>query len=93
VTQKVPEVVERIAAGGAQALELQADVADESSVNQIFDTLEGRFGPVLVLVNNAGVRHDRLVGGLPKPNWQRVIDVNLHGVFHTVSRAIGPKDC
>ena len=76
-------VAEGIAAGGGQALELQADVADESSVNQMFDTLEERFGPVLVLVNNAGVRHDRLVGGLPKEDWQRVLDVNLNGVFHT----------
>jgi 3-oxoacyl-[acyl-carrier protein] reductase len=83
-------VVEQIAAGGGQALEVQADVADESSVERMFDTLEERFGPVLVLVNNAGIRHDRLAQGLSREDWGRVIDVNLHGAFHTIHRAVGP---
>jgi 3-oxoacyl-[acyl-carrier protein] reductase len=83
-------VVEQIAAGGGQALELQADVADESSVERMFDTLEERFGPVLVLINNAGIRHDRLAQGLSREDWGRVIDVNLHGAFHTIHRAVGP---
>jgi 3-oxoacyl-[acyl-carrier protein] reductase len=83
-------VVEQIAADGGQALELQADVADESSVQRMFDTLEERFGPVLVLVNNAGIRHDRLTQGLSREDWNRVIDVNLHGAFHTIHRAVGP---
>jgi 3-oxoacyl-[acyl-carrier protein] reductase len=83
-------VVDEIAAGGGQALEIEADVADERSVQRMFDTLEDRFGPVLVLVNNAGVRHDRLTQGLSREDWARVIDVNLHGAFHTISRAVGP---
>jgi len=83
-------VVEEIAAGGGQALEIEADVADERSVQSMFDTLERRFGPVLVLVNNAGVRHDRLTQGLSREDWARVIDVNLHGAFHTINRAVGP---
>jgi 3-oxoacyl-[acyl-carrier protein] reductase len=83
-------VVEETIAAGHQALEIQADVADERSVEGMFNTVEDRFGPVLVLVNNAGVRHDRLIGGLSKEDWNRVIDVNLGGAFHTISRAIGP---
>ncbi len=83
-------VVEEIAAGGGQALEIEADVADESSVERMFDTIEDRFGPVLVLVNNAGVRNDRLVQGLSKQDWARIIDVNLNGAFHTIQRAIRP---
>ncbi len=84
------KIVEQIAANGGQALEIQADVADESSVQSMFETLEKRYGPVLVLVNNAGVRHDRLTQGLDAEDWSRVIDVNLNGAFHTTSRAIGP---
>jgi len=56
----------------------------------MFDTIEDRLGPVLVLVNNAGARHDRLVQGLSKQAWARIIDVNLHGAFHTIQRAIRP---
>ena len=83
-------IVERIAAGGGRALEIQADVADENSVKRMFDTVEQAFGPVLVLVNNAGIRHDRLTQGLSAEDWSRVIEVNLHGAFHTTSRAVGP---
>jgi 3-oxoacyl-[acyl-carrier protein] reductase len=83
-------VAEEIIRSGGQALEVQADVADEGSVERMFDTLEDHFGPVLVLVNNAGTRHDRLTQGLSKEDWGRVIDVNLHGAFHTTRRAVGP---
>ncbi len=83
-------VVEEIAAGGVQALEIEADVADESSVTRMFDTIEDRLGPVLVLVNNAGARNDRLLQGLSREEWGRIVDVNLHGAFHTIKRAIGP---
>jgi 3-oxoacyl-[acyl-carrier protein] reductase len=83
-------VVEEITAGTGQALEIEADVADERSVERMFDTVEDRFGPVLVLVNNAGARHDRLVQGLSREDWARIIDVNLHGAFHTIHRAVGP---
>jgi 3-oxoacyl-[acyl-carrier protein] reductase len=83
-------VVEQITAGGGQAFEIQGDVADERSVERIFDTLDDRFGPVLVLVNNAGIRRDRLVQGISREDWDRVIDVNLNGAFHTIRRAIGP---
>jgi 3-oxoacyl-[acyl-carrier protein] reductase len=83
-------VVEEIAAGGGQAFEIEADVADESSVKSMFDTVEERFGPVVVLVNNAGIRNDRLLQGLSREDWGRIVDVNLHGAFHTIQRALAP---
>src|SRR5207245_2594240 len=38
--------------------------------------------------NNAGIRNDRLLSGLDVEKWQRVVDVNLSGSFHTVKRAL-----
>src|SRR6185312_5096589 len=53
-------VVAEIEASGGQALAVEGDVADPDAIEKVFDQLEQRFGPVLVLVNNAGVRADGL---------------------------------
>lgn len=84
------EVIERLQRRGTTALAVQADVADSGAVDAMFTRIEADLGPVLVLVNNAGVRHDRLVAGLPVEEWRRVLDVNLTGTFNATSRALGP---
>ena len=53
-------VAEAITAAGGTAAPVAGDVADPEAAPRIFDELEERFGPVLVLVNNAGVRADGL---------------------------------
>jgi 3-oxoacyl-[acyl-carrier protein] reductase len=83
-------VAAEIVAHGGRALAVEADVADADAVDRMFAQLEERFGPVLALVNNAGVRHDRLLGGLAPAEWARVLDVNLTGSFNTTRRALGP---
>jgi 3-oxoacyl-[acyl-carrier protein] reductase len=82
-------VAARIEERGGRAIAHRADVADGDAVGAMFDRAEEELGPVLVLVNNAGIRHDRLIGGLDRENWQRVIDVNLGGAYNTIHRAIG----
>ncbi|MGD0455590.1 MAG: SDR family NAD(P)-dependent oxidoreductase, partial [Solirubrobacteraceae bacterium] len=52
------ETVARIEDGGGQALAVRADVTVPEELERMFDALEQRFGRVLVLVNNAGVRAD-----------------------------------
>lgn len=79
----------RIEERGGRAIAHRADVADGDAVDAMFDRAEEELGTVLVLVNNAGVRHDRLIGGLDRANWQRVIDVNLGGAYNTIHRAMG----
>jgi 3-oxoacyl-[acyl-carrier protein] reductase len=80
----------RIEADGGRALAVQADVADSGEVGAMFDRVEEELGTVLVLVNNAGIRHDRLIGGLDEESWTRVLGVNLHGAYNTLHRGIGP---
>ena len=52
-------------------------MADPDTAEALFKALEEEFGPVLVLVNNAGVRADGLSPQIDDEDWARVIDTNL----------------
>ena len=81
-------VVEAIAASGGRALAVPGDVAEQETADELFAMLEERFGPVLVLVNNAGVRADALSPQIGDDEWQRVLDTNLSAAFRTTRRAL-----
>jgi 3-oxoacyl-[acyl-carrier protein] reductase len=82
-------VVDEIVGAGGRAIAIQGDVASADDVNRVFDTLEAELGPALVVVNNAGIRADRLTASLGDEEWSRVVDVNLSGAYHTIHRALG----
>jgi 3-oxoacyl-[acyl-carrier protein] reductase len=81
-------VAEQIASGGGQARVVQGDVADAGDTETLLEP--GEDGPVLVLVNNAGLRLDDLSPRLSDEQWQRVIDVNLTAAFRATRQALGP---
>jgi 3-oxoacyl-[acyl-carrier protein] reductase len=83
-------VVREIEDAGGKAIAVQADVADEDAPEALFKALEDEFGPVLVLVNNAGVRADALSPQIEDDDWQRVLDTNLSAAFRTTRRALRP---
>ncbi len=68
------------------------DVADHQAVQALFERWEG---PLQVVVNNAGIRRDALVGMMAKESWDRVLEVDLSGPFHlckfAVRRMIGQR--
>ncbi|MFN8216070.1 MAG: 3-oxoacyl-ACP reductase FabG [Solirubrobacterales bacterium] len=82
------QVAERIEAEGGRASVRQGDVADPAQTEALLEPDEG--GPVLVLVNNAGLRLDNLSPQISDEDWQRVIDVNLTATFRATRRALGP---
>lgn len=82
------EVVAQIEAAGGTASLWQGDIADSGDVARM--TEPGDDGPVLVLVNNAGVRMDNLSPQLEDDQWQTVIDTNLTATFRA-TRAVLPK--
>jgi 3-oxoacyl-[acyl-carrier protein] reductase len=77
--------VATVARSGGDA---QADVSDAQAVQDAFQQLRERFGPILVLVNNAGVRHDGLAIRMPAEEWDAVVGTNLSGAFHCTRRAL-----
>jgi 3-oxoacyl-[acyl-carrier protein] reductase len=83
-------VAAEIAGAGGRAVALAGDLRADDAADSLFAALEERFGPVLVLINNAGVRADGLSPQLADEQWQQVIDTNLSAAFRTTRRALGP---
>jgi 3-oxoacyl-[acyl-carrier protein] reductase len=83
-------VVAEITDAGGRAKALKGDIADRDTADALFKALEEEFGPVLVLVNNAGVRADGLSPQIDDEDWARVIDTNLSAAFRLTRRALPP---
>ncbi|WP_199138860.1 SDR family NAD(P)-dependent oxidoreductase [Delftia sp. ASV31] len=86
------EAAVRELGGTAQAAQMvqsvQADIADEASVRQAFAQAEAAFGPVQVLVNNAGQASSQKFERTDAALWQAMLAVNLTGTFHCMQAAL-----
>tara|TARA_B100001079_G_scaffold255736_1_gene251582 strand:+ start:99 stop:827 length:729 start_codon:yes stop_codon:yes gene_type:complete len=82
------EVVKEIVNSGGTATAVEIDVKSSESVEKAFTTIEGEFGGIDVLVNNAGITKDNILPRLKEDDWNDVIDTNLSGSFKTSQRAI-----
>ncbi len=69
-------------------LSLVCDVSDAHQVGTAFDAIEEAWGPVEVLVANAGITRDTLVLRMTEDAWSEVIETNLSGVFRVAKRAL-----
>ena len=78
----------KVATLGRSGGDVQADVGDPAAVQAAFDEVRERFGPVLILVNNAGVTADGLAIRMPDDDWAHVIDTNLGGAFNCTKRGL-----
>ncbi|MFE7134000.1 SDR family NAD(P)-dependent oxidoreductase [Streptomyces sp. NPDC057638] len=70
-------LVRTIKENGGSALYVQADAADTDDVERLFDTAEEAFGPVDVLVNNAGLTEGMPILESTKDHWLRMLNINL----------------
>lgn len=65
-----------------------ADVTDRSQVDAALSTIRSQLGPVTILVNAAGLDGFKRFTEINFEDWQRIIDVNLNGVFHTTQAVL-----
>ncbi|MCC6990389.1 MAG: SDR family oxidoreductase [Acidobacteria bacterium] len=82
-----------LAAGANDAtrvLGVMCDVRDRAAVHRMVATVVQRFGGLDVLVNNAGVGVGAPVEALSEEEWNRLIGINLTGVFHCCQAALAP---
>ena len=92
-------VAERLRSDGFQAAVIDlsptddefghvADVTDRAQVDAAVAAIREKFGPILVLVNAAGVEGFQKFSKMTFAEWSKVIDVNLNGVFHTIQSVL-----
>jgi 3-oxoacyl-[acyl-carrier protein] reductase len=83
-------VVASIEEAGGRAIALGADVAAEAEAETMLGTVAEELGPVLVLVNNAGVTADGLSVRLGDEAWNHVLEVNLTAAFRLTRAVLRP---
>ena len=93
VAARTESDIERVAAAlraaGGAALAVHCDVTKPDSIANAVAAVRREFGPISVLVNNAGAGESHKFIGHDDALWQRMIDVNLNSVYH-VCKAVVP---
>ena len=79
--EALAQTVATVEAEGGQAQAVVMDVSDRAGIETALDAAEARFGPVQILVNNAGITTTTPTLDLTEEEWDGVLDTNLKGVF------------
>jgi 3-hydroxybutyrate dehydrogenase len=74
--------------GGGAARYVQADMAKPADCRRLVERAAEEFGPVSILVNNAGIQHVARVEEFPTEKWDAILAINLTSAFHTTAAAI-----
>ena len=82
------ELVRQLESEGCRAMAVQADVSDRAQVNAMVRRVEEAFGPVSLLVNNAGIAGQALFQEITDELWHRYFSVNVDGAFHTIQAVL-----
>ncbi|MBA1145733.1 glucose 1-dehydrogenase [Ectothiorhodospiraceae bacterium WFHF3C12] len=85
---ELDELAGELAGRGVRVLPVACDVTDQASVQAMTDSAVAHFGRVDVLINNAGMTTKKPAEDYTPEDWQRIIAVNLTGVFF-VAQAVG----
>ena len=83
-------IVAEIAAAGGRAMAVQADVAERAAVEDMVHRVEDAFGPVSLLVSNAGVAGQAQFQDVGEEMWRRYFAVNVDGAYHTIQAVLPP---
>lgn len=81
VEENAKKVAEEIISSGGQAESVQADISNYEEANNMMKNIL-KEQPVDILINNAGITRDTLLVRMKEEDWDRVINVNLKGVFN-----------
>ena len=82
------KVVDQIKAKGGEAYAVQGNIADAEETTRMFNEIESNYGPVSILINNAGITRDKSFKKMEASEWNAVIDTNLSSAFNTTKLAL-----
>ena len=88
--KKLAAAADRLRAEGARVAEAAFDVTDGAASARAVERLEAEFGPIGILVNNAGIQRRSPLAEMSEEQWRAVIDTNLTSAF-LVARAVAPR--
>lgn len=88
--EAVQGVEQEIKAAGGEAVGLMVDVTNRTQIDEMVNTTVEKFGRIDVLINNAGITQDSTLVKMTPEQFDRVIDINLKGVFHC-TQAVVPQ--
>jgi len=69
---------------------MRLDVSDGNNINEIIQQVVKGYGSLDILVNNAGIMFERLMEDTSEEDWDRMMDINVKGVFLCSKYAVGP---
>src|SRR5579863_2137129 len=78
---QLEELAAEIRSKGREAFAVPIDMTSAESIQQAFAKTAKEFGPVAILVNNAGITKDGLALRMKKEDWDSVLSTNLTGSF------------
>ena len=84
----VREEARSLTASGYSTVDYSLDVTDRAEIDAMVVDLESRFGRIDILVNNAGITQDAKLTRMSEEQFDRVIDVNLKGVFNCTQAVV-----
>lgn len=88
--REAKELTDAINSGGGRAIAVCADVADRVQVAAMVEQVSRELGSIDVLVNNAGIAQQKLFTDITQADWDRMMNVDLKGVFHCCQEVLPP---
>lgn len=86
--ENAQRVADEIVAEGHRAIAVTVDVSDRASVNAAMAQVRDAFGPILVLVNNAGISGYRPFMKITDDEWDRIFKINLNSAFYCTQAVV-----
>ncbi len=86
--EKIDTTVQEFTEKGYSCFGKLCDVTSPESVESLVKAAQEKFGKIDILVNNAGITQDTLFMRMDADKWNRVLEVNLTGAFHTTKAVI-----
>ena len=85
---KAEELRAELEAEGRRAMVFRADVADRDAVEAMAAAVRERFGPISLLVSNAGTAGQMQFQDVTEAQWDRYFSVNVKGAFHAIQAVL-----